>query len=396
MRRVAPAIFLFFLSPFVAEWMLGDFPITYLPFIVVLAPMYGGGAILIRELVRRSGRGWPSIVLLALAYGVLEEGLTTMSLFNPDYAGAHLLDQGFVPALGIAVPWTIFVLTLHTVWSISVPIALTEEWTPRRSTPWLRTPGTVLAGLLFALGCFGTTMSSYGTGHYLAPWPKLLVVVIIVLILVAAAFLIPARQAREVATVDPVRRAGDTWEAAPVRRVEETRASSAVEFAGAPWARPNYEVGKGAPAASVVLASALAAGLLFGLTDWSPTWLGVAQMVVAPAGIAVAIGLWSQRAGWGSRQRLAAGAGGLLTYGWYEFGTHPVVGGGAVITPVSHVICALIALTLLFLEARSLRHRELAAPVAVEHPVVGRSVVGRSVVGQSSVEQSSVEQSGVE
>ncbi|HUR06489.1 MAG TPA: hypothetical protein VM347_28345 [Nonomuraea sp.] len=62
----------------------------------------------------------------------------TMSLFNPDYAGQRLLDPGFVPALGIGVPWTLFVLALHTVWSMSVPIALVEELTgERRTTPWL-------------------------------------------------------------------------------------------------------------------------------------------------------------------------------------------------------------------------------------------------------------------
>jgi hypothetical protein len=55
-----------------------------LPALVVLAPMYGGGALLIREVVRRRGLGWPSIILLALACGVLEEGLITQSLFNPD------------------------------------------------------------------------------------------------------------------------------------------------------------------------------------------------------------------------------------------------------------------------------------------------------------------------
>jgi len=74
MRRVAPAIALFFLSPLVAEFLLGDFPITMLYLVLFLAPMYGGGALVIRELVRRTGRGWPSIILLALAYGVLEEG----------------------------------------------------------------------------------------------------------------------------------------------------------------------------------------------------------------------------------------------------------------------------------------------------------------------------------
>src|SRR4051795_6390812 len=97
-RRNALAIGLFFLSPLVAEFLLGNLPITFLLAVVALAPMYGGGALLIREFARRRGLGWPSIVLLALAYGVLEEAFTTQSLFNPDYAGQRLLDYGYVPA----------------------------------------------------------------------------------------------------------------------------------------------------------------------------------------------------------------------------------------------------------------------------------------------------------
>jgi hypothetical protein len=41
---------------------------------------------LIREVIRHKGGGWPAIVVLAAAYGVIEEGLATQSLFNPDYA----------------------------------------------------------------------------------------------------------------------------------------------------------------------------------------------------------------------------------------------------------------------------------------------------------------------
>jgi hypothetical protein len=325
MRRVAPAVALYFLSPLVAEFLLGDFPITMVFLLLVLSPMYGGGALVIRELVRRTGRGWPSIILLALAYGVFEEGVTTMSLFNPNYVDAHLLDQGFVPALGIAVPWTIFVLALHTVWSISVPIALVEEWTPRRTTPWLRTPGFVIGCVLLALGSFGTTMSTYGTEHYVAAWPKLLTVAIVVIALVVAAFRLPRRDI-------------------------------------APAARP-------APSPWLVLGGTLLAGGLFFLTKWSPVWLGVAAMLVALAGAAIMITRWSRRAGWGSWHRLAAAAGGLLTYAWHDFTMHPLMGGGPVVTPVSHVVLALGALALLYFEVRSLRRRavhpsaEAAAPV---------------------------------
>jgi hypothetical protein len=193
MRRLAPAFTLFFLSPLIAEFFLGDFPIILLPLILLLAPMYGGGALMIRELVRRSHRGWPTIVTLGLAFGVLEEGLLTQSLFNPNYANERLLDPGFIPALGIGVPWTIFVLTLHTVFSISTPIAIVEESARhRRTSPWLGRVGLIVTSALFVVGCVITFAISYGNGdHFLARPAQLGVSAAIAAVLVVIAFRLP-------------------------------------------------------------------------------------------------------------------------------------------------------------------------------------------------------------
>jgi hypothetical protein len=127
-QRMMPSAALFLVAPLVAEFLLGNMSITHLGLLPILAPLYGGGAILIREFVRRTQRGWPSIFVLALAYGVLEEAFLMQSLFNPKFLGQnlHLLDDAYLPALGIGAWYTIFVLTLHTVWSISVPIAFVE------------------------------------------------------------------------------------------------------------------------------------------------------------------------------------------------------------------------------------------------------------------------------
>ena len=103
LRRIAPALVLLVLSPLVAEFLLGDFSIRQIGLIVVLLPQYGGGALLVRETTRRAGISWPSIILLALAYALIEEGFTTQSLFNPNYAGLRLLDYGFIPALGTSL-----------------------------------------------------------------------------------------------------------------------------------------------------------------------------------------------------------------------------------------------------------------------------------------------------
>jgi hypothetical protein len=84
--RLASAVGLFFLAPLVGEYLLGNMPITDLPLLLVLAPFYGAGALLIREVTRRLGLGWHSMILMALAYAIVEEGLVLQTLFNPTVA----------------------------------------------------------------------------------------------------------------------------------------------------------------------------------------------------------------------------------------------------------------------------------------------------------------------
>ncbi|MFD9962553.1 hypothetical protein [Amycolatopsis sp. NPDC058986] len=173
-RRKTALATLAFLSPFTAEFLLGDQYLVGPPtprqigMFALFVALYGAGAILIREIARRAGRGWPTILTLSLAYAVLEEGLLTQSLFNPDYANAHLLDEGFIPGLGIAGPWTVYVLTLHVVWSMATPIAITEALFGR--DPWLRPLGITLWTVLLAIGAAATfTVSLFmGARHFLA------------------------------------------------------------------------------------------------------------------------------------------------------------------------------------------------------------------------------------
>lgn len=77
--------------PWVAEVLFGATPLSRMGALLVVAPLYGGGAILIRELARRRGTGWGSIFLLGAAYGVIEEGLAIQSIFNPNLFNAGLL-----------------------------------------------------------------------------------------------------------------------------------------------------------------------------------------------------------------------------------------------------------------------------------------------------------------
>ena len=67
LRRIVPALGLFFFLSVRSGVPARNISIAALPVGLVLSPMYGGGAVLIREAARRAGRGWPTILLLASA-----------------------------------------------------------------------------------------------------------------------------------------------------------------------------------------------------------------------------------------------------------------------------------------------------------------------------------------
>ena len=197
-RHLGATFALAALSPFIAEFLLGDQYLSadhgagaQVGMFLVLGLWYGSAAVLIREVTRRAGRGWPTILLLGLAFGLIEEGLLTQSLFNPHYLGLDLLAYGHLGVLGIGLPWTIFVLTLHVVWSIATPIALVEGIWPGRD-PWFGRIGLgVVIGLtlLGALAILGVSWSS--SGGFLATPVQLTAAAVLALAAVVVAFRLP-------------------------------------------------------------------------------------------------------------------------------------------------------------------------------------------------------------
>ena len=300
LRRIAPAIFLFFLAPLVAEFLLGDLPITMLGSLVVLAPAYGGGALLIREIVRRTGRGWPSIALLALAYGISEEAFTTQTLFNPDYLGLHfhLLVPAYIPLLGMGAWWALFVLTLHTVWSISVSIALAEAMVPaRETTPWLRLPGLVIDAILFLAASAAVTAFTIHTDahHFVATVPQFAGAAIACLVLIALAFRVTA---------------------------------------------PSRPATGKAPNFWLTGLGALITSSIFMLIPGTWGWSAVAAYLLLYLVVLVAILNGSRRAGWDGRHRLALASGTALTYAWHAFFANPVAGHGMLDHRIGNAIFA--------------------------------------------------------
>jgi hypothetical protein len=311
-----PALGLFILAPLVAEFLLGNLPITNLSALIILAPLYGGGAVLIRETVRRLGRGWPSILILALAYGIFEEGIATMSLFNPNYAGLRLLDNGYVPQLGIGVPWTALVLTLHVVWSISVPIAMVEALAyARRTTPWLGRLGLTVMALLFVIGVGGMAALSIAESAFIASVPQLAGSVVIAAGLVLIGLVLVPRQSTVPAT-------------GPGQ-------------APSPW---------------LVGVAALVVSSAFKILphDWSP-WLYVSIVLGLAVLAIVGVRYWSSQHGWGDLHRLALAAGALLTYAWTAFPQQPVLPASPTADLIGNTVFAIAAVALGIVAALRLR-----------------------------------------
>jgi hypothetical protein len=131
--------------------------------VVFFAALYGCPALLIREISRRAGDGWWTIVLLAAAFGLFEAGVVDQALFADSYGEVkgweETLRATYVDPLGIAAfPAQNYVVG-HILFSFCAPIALAEAMRPAiADRPWLGRPGIVVtvsawlvaAGLVFS------------------------------------------------------------------------------------------------------------------------------------------------------------------------------------------------------------------------------------------------------
>lgn len=165
MKHIPPGLALLLLGPIVGELASGHTaPLEFLNPLafVVLALPYGFGAVLVREALVRWKKGWPSFILLALAYGVYEEGIVVRSIFNGDWQ-----ELGAAPAYGywggVHFTYGLMLLHFHVVVSIGVSILLAHVLYPaRRHERWVGPKSLVacFVGLLLWLPA-GWLMTQY-------------------------------------------------------------------------------------------------------------------------------------------------------------------------------------------------------------------------------------------
>ncbi|MDG4836334.1 hypothetical protein O7631_07380 [Micromonospora sp. WMMD967] len=276
-RRLLPVVALLLLAPWAAECSWGGFAIDdFLPVLIFLGPMYGGAAILVRETARHLGAGWPTIVLLAAAFGVLQAGLVDQSLFNPDflddtqYADTRATAEAtLVPGLGFSLRQAFDYVGNHIVLTICAPIVLIESFlgADRRLRPWLGRPGLLVVGLVYLLGSLFIFSDIHGDKGFLASPLQLTFATSLALALVATAAL-PR------------------------------------------WRRPSPRRARRVP--HPLWVGLLVVLVRFG-SDLTPGWTGVAIALGPAAIVGATIAYWSSRSGWGQRHVLVAGSASLVT-----------------------------------------------------------------------------------
>jgi hypothetical protein len=138
-------------APLVAEVLPGATRFRAIAVLPIEIAVWGGGALLIREAVRRWRLGWRNMLLLALALAVAEECLIQQTSLAPMVI--QVRGQVYARALGVNYLNLLWALVYESVFVVFVPIALTElVFHRRRVDPWLGRAGLVVVMAAFALG----------------------------------------------------------------------------------------------------------------------------------------------------------------------------------------------------------------------------------------------------
>jgi hypothetical protein len=193
------------LTPLIAELALGSTPIRMIWLLPLWTPIYGAGVLLIREALRRVGGGLGSLLLLGVAYEIVEDGIGLQALTSPHLYGAAQIAPRI---LGFNSAYWEANLGYHVVFSVLIPIALTDLLFPsHRDRPYLKRTGLIITACCAVLGValLRVTVPISQDPGYAVPLPLLVgyVVAIAVLAVLALVVLPRRKRANPPRTYDP-------------------------------------------------------------------------------------------------------------------------------------------------------------------------------------------------
>lgn len=257
------ALVLAVLAPLCAEVSLGTVPVRMAWAWLIFAPIYSGGALFLREILRRTGGGYAGMLLLGVAYGLVEEGLVLQSLTSPHLYGAAAWGPRL---LGVNTAYTELNLVYHALFSVAIPVILVEYLFGRGL--YLRRGGVIMAGVITVLGAALLRVSvppSEDPGYNM---PLVAAAVIVVLVAAVVALALRVR-------VKPAHR----WAAPATPIVSLAAAVAAFGFLALLWPSGDATRSPSMTGAALIVAAALVAA-------WNIAWTP-RQMVAACFGALV-------------------------------------------------------------------------------------------------------------
>lgn len=296
-----PVLGLLLFSPFTAEYIIGyldvtgNFGLMFL-YLIFFGPLYGGAALIIREVTRRAGLGWLTMTILAIAFGLFQAGMIDHGLFNPAFQDINywqdLHDPTYISFLGISGYQAIDFISGHVIWSITVPIIIIEIFFPnRKREPWLSNVSFTIIIVLYLLASAFIFQDQVTMDQFLPSVTQFIVTGIIIIALIIASF---------------------TFGKPNMTRIEKTAPNPFLVAAVTLFLLSMHTI--------IELLA-----VLFGISsEFMMEWPGVILRVMSLTLLGYLILAWSKQKGFNSMHHLALAGGAILTRTWVAFLIEPL------------------------------------------------------------------------
>lgn len=157
MKRLSLGLFTVFAPITIAEFTTGSTALTGIftnpgLFFLFNTPgnlgLYGCGVILIREAKVKWNKGWPTVLMLGIAYGIMEEGVSVHTFFSPVSQTIGVFGL-YGKIFSLNVTWAILISIFHAVYSIALPILIGNLLWPdtRKQRLLTRRSGSIVLAL---------------------------------------------------------------------------------------------------------------------------------------------------------------------------------------------------------------------------------------------------------
>lgn len=124
-------LLLMIITPGIPEYLTGSSslspllldPANFLLGLGLNLGLYSAGALLVREFSVRFNKGWSTVLILGAAYGIMEEGISVHTFFQPSGNPVGLLGV-YGRFMGVNWVWAFGLTVFHAVFSVTLPILL--------------------------------------------------------------------------------------------------------------------------------------------------------------------------------------------------------------------------------------------------------------------------------